>query len=57
MESVKKSTSAHRKPSIAAVRRAVASYTAVQTGQNVQSLEQKLREPAKRRFTNIKLAV
>lgn len=57
MESVKKSISAHRKPSIAAVRRAVASSTAVETGQNVQSLEQKLKEPTKRRFTNIKLAI
>jgi len=53
----KKSNSAHRKPSLAAVRRALASSTAVETGQNVQSLEQKLKEPAKRRFTNIKLAV
>lgn len=57
MESIKKSYSAYRKPSIAAVRRAVASSTAVDTGQNVQSLEQKLKEPVKRRFTNIKLAV
>jgi hypothetical protein len=52
----KKSTLAHRKPSLAAVRRAVASSTAVETGQNVHSLEQKLKEPARRRFSNIKLA-
>jgi len=40
-----------------AVRRVVARATALETGQNVQSLKQKLKEPAKRRFTNIKLAV
>jgi len=55
MRVTKKSTSADRKPSLAAVRRAVASSTAVETGQTVQSLEQKLQEPAKRRFANIKL--
>ena len=56
MRVTKKSTPAHRKPSLAAVRRAVASSTAVETGQDIQSLEQKLKEPAKRRFANIKLA-
>ncbi len=40
-----------------AARRAVARATALETGQNVQSRKQKLKEPAKRRFTNIKLAV
>ena len=56
MRVTKKSISAHRKPSLAAARRAVASSTAVETGQDVQLLEQKLKEPAKRRFTDIKLA-
>ena len=56
MRVTKKSISAHRKPSLAAARRAVASSTAVETGQDVQLLEQKLKETAKRRFTDIKLA-
>ena len=57
MESEKKSISIHKKPSLASVRRAVASSTAVETGQNVQALEQKLKDPTKRRFGNIKLAM
>jgi DNA-binding TFAR19-related protein (PDSD5 family) len=57
MHATKKSTSLYRKPSLAAVRRAVASSTEVETGQNVQLLEQKLKEPAKRRFANVKLAI
>jgi len=45
-----------KKPSMAAVRRAVASSTAVETGQSIQKLEQKLKEPAKHRFSHVKLA-
>lgn len=45
-----------KKPSLAALRRAVASSTAIETGQNVQQLEQKLRQPAKQRFARVKLA-
>ena len=44
------------KPSLAAVRRAVASSTAIQTGQSIGVLEQKLKEPSKRRFADIKFA-
>ena len=52
-----KTTSATRKkPSLQAVRRAVASSTAVETGQNIQQLEQKLQTPNKRRFQHVKLA-
>lgn len=43
-------------PSMAAVRRAVASSTALETGQSVQELEQKLNQPVKHRFAHIKLA-
>lgn len=46
----------HKKPTMAALRRAVASSTAVETGENIQKLEQKLKEPAKHRFAHIKLA-
>lgn len=45
-----------KKPSLQAVRRAVASSTAVETGQSVQQLEQKLKKPSKLRFQHIKLA-
>jgi len=45
-----------KKPSMAALRRAVASSTAVETGQRIQALEQKLKEPAKHRFAHVKLA-
>lgn len=45
-----------KKPSMAALRRAVASSTAVETGQSIKALEQKLKEPAKHRFAHIKLA-
>ncbi len=45
-----------KKPSMAALRRAVASSTAVETGQSIQKLEQKLKEPAKHRFAHVKLA-
>ena len=43
-------------PSLQAVRRSVASSTAVETGQNVQQLEQKLQNPNNLRFQHIKLA-
>lgn len=46
----------HRKPDMAAIRRAVASSTAVETGQNVKALEQKLKERPQHRFAHIKLA-
>lgn len=45
-----------KKPSLKALRRAVASSTAVETGQSVQKLEEKLKQPAKNRFSHIKLA-
>lgn len=45
-----------KKLNLAALRRAVASSTAVETGQDIQKLEQKLKEPAKHRFAHIKLA-
>lgn len=45
-----------QKPSVAALRRAVASSTALETGQSVQELEQKLKDTANRRFAHIKLA-
>jgi len=44
-------------PSVQAVRRAVASSTAVETGQSVQQLEQKLQNKSELRFQHIKLAV
>lgn len=43
-----------RKPSRQALRRAVASSTAVETGGSVAQLEQKLQQPASR-FAHIKL--
>jgi len=52
----KTTATVHKKPSMAAVRRAVASSTAVETGQSIQNLEQKLKEPAKHRFAHVKLA-
>lgn len=45
-----------KKPSLHAVRRAVASSTAVETGQSVQQLEQKLQNQSQLRFQHIKLA-
>lgn len=52
-----KTTPADRKkPSLQAVRRSVASSTAVETGQNIQQLEQKLQNQNKLRFQHIKLA-
>ena len=45
-----------KKPSMTAVRRAIASSTALETGQSVQELEQKLKDTANRRFAHIKLA-
>jgi hypothetical protein len=51
-----KTTALKRKqPSLKALLRAVASSTAVETGQNVAQLEQKLRQPSQR-FAHIKLA-
>lgn len=51
-----KTTALKRKqPSQKALARAVASSTAVETGQNVAQLEQKLRQPSPR-FAHIKLA-
>ncbi len=44
------------KPSPQAVRRAVASSTALETGLSVQQLEQKLQNRKQRRFAHIKLA-
>ena len=44
-----------KKPSRKAVMRAVASSTAVETGQSMALLEQKLRQPSPR-FAHIKLA-
>lgn len=43
-------------PSMSAVRRAVASSTAIETGQCVRELEQKLEQPVKHRFAHIRLA-
>src|SRR5450830_805448 len=43
-------------PSVVALRRAVASSTALETGQNIQQLEQKLQQPTPQRFAHIKLA-
>jgi hypothetical protein len=45
-----------KKPSLLALRRSVASSTAVETGQNVQQLEQKLQNQNTLRFQHIKLA-
>jgi hypothetical protein len=47
---------ARKTPSMVAVRRAVASSTAIETGQSIQKLEQKLQQPPQRRFAHIKLA-
>lgn len=43
-------------PSMATLRRSVASSTAVETGQNVQALEQKLRGPIASHLAGLKLA-
>ncbi|MFT3779934.1 MAG: hypothetical protein QM772_17015 [Ottowia sp.] len=43
-------------PSLAALRRSVASSTAVETGQSIQALEQKLRRPVAQRLAGLKLA-
>lgn len=52
----KTTTTTPKKPSMAALRRAVASSTAVETGQSIQKLEEKLRNPAKHRFAHVTLA-
>jgi hypothetical protein len=44
------------RPSLRAVRRAVASSTAVETGQSIPQLEQKLQNQSQLRFQHIKLA-
>lgn len=44
------------KPSRRAVRRAVASSTAVETGSSVAQLEQRLKQAPSARFAHIKLA-
>ncbi|WP_394682468.1 hypothetical protein [uncultured Comamonas sp.] len=46
--------SKHNKPNQAAVLRAVASSTALETGQSIAELERRLQQPA--RFPHIKLA-
>jgi len=51
----KPSPKPRKKPSPQAVRRAVASSTAVETGQSVAVLEEKLRKPSQR-FAHITLA-
>ena len=56
MDNAKKSSPTFKKPDLAAIRRAVASSTAIETGQSIHVLEQKLKEPSKRRFTDVKLA-
>jgi len=43
-------------PSLVAVRRAVASSTAPETGRNIQQLEQRLQQTAQQRFAPGKLA-
>lgn len=52
----KPSDTQRKKPSLAALRRAVASSTALETGQSIQQLEQKLQQPVQQRFAHIKLA-
>jgi len=52
----KKSNPTFKKPDFAAMRQAVASSTAIETGQSIHVLEQKLKNPSKRRFADIKLA-
>ena len=55
---LKHNTSAKKpaNPSPQAVRRAVASSTALETGQTVEQLEQKLLNSGQSRFAHIKLA-
>lgn len=53
---LKATEAARKKPSLSALRRAVASSTAVDTRQSVEQLEQKLREVDKLRFSHVKLA-
>jgi len=51
------STAPRKPPSLAEVRRAVASSTAIETGENIQKLERKLDQGSRRqRFAHIKLA-
>jgi len=53
---LKPTKASFKKPSMAAVRRAVASSTTLETGQSVQELEQKLEQSIKHRFAHIRLA-
>lgn len=53
---LKTTQNARKKPSLPAIRRAVVSSTAVETGQDVQQLEKKLQNQSKLRFQHIKLA-
>ena len=53
---IKPTQNNRKQPSLAALRRAVASSTAVETGQSIQQLEQKLKDSAKHRFAHLKLA-
>lgn len=52
----KTAEAARKKPSVSALRLAVASSTAVDTRQSIELLEQKLREVHKLRFSHVKLA-
>lgn len=45
-----------KKPTLAALRRAVASSTALETGESVRQLELKLSRPNRQKFHHIKLA-
>jgi hypothetical protein len=56
MDKAKKSNPTFKKPDLAAMRQAVASSTAIETGQSIHVLEQKPKDPSKRRFADIKLA-
>jgi len=47
---------ARKTPGLVAVRRAAASSTALETGQSIQQLEQKLQQTAQPRFAPGKLA-
>jgi hypothetical protein len=53
---LKTTETTRKKPSLAALRRAVASSTAIETGQSIQQLEKKLQQPVQQRFAHIKLA-
>jgi len=50
------SVAPRKSPSLAAVRRAVASSTAIETGESIQKLERKLAQGPAKRFAHIGLA-